>query len=408
MRQIISPYFAEDPDTSWLDKIHAKQALIYLPTLDINGELTALCSVEFYNRAKEKAQMKWSGLAESLLKKIDEEGQRILHAKIFVIVDMNGNQWVFAGSVNFSRKAFYENFEAGFLFRCPEELDLLKILTDDPVKFDDRQMLPEQPPHGDNSDGQACGPELLFDWKKPTKLSVRPSPSKKGVLSSQTGELLLNLDPSTSDYHISEPSPLLSHLEQHDFVIYDDGECHKNIYVMQTNWVYKPYQYSDLNPKEILDIYASMHVEKRDRYLLTAIIRGFGEKVTEYSNSIDEIRQDPDFFSAYAELFYAFRQLKERCEKERGAKDYYLLSPKPDSLPSLMKQTAEDEGMDTTMKYIIFLSCRELYRHNNEDFSKYEKELNDIRSGFDDSKFITWFEREFDREYRFQGGRNEQ
>jgi len=367
-----------------------------------------LCDSGFYNDAKDNAQVTWSRLVEDIDNKLNEDNTRMLHAKLFILEDTQGDKWAFAGSVNFSHKAFHENFEAGFMFRLDEKIKLLELLTEDPDGFDEKQMLPEQPPKDTTDKAEECAPSLLFDWKNTDQnkklLFIHPRLEKEAKLMSQDGQVLLEIRPSISDYKVEESSELVKHLERNGFVVYDDGACRKNVYVLQKNWIYKPLYYPDLNPKEILDIYISMDMEKRDRYILGAVIRDLVRKdeITEYTHNIDEIRQSPDFFSAYAELFYAFRHLVDRFCIDEQQKDYYLFSPKPDSLPSLIKQTTEDEQLDNVMKYLIFLSCKELYRRCDIDFSKYERNLDIIRNLFDDKDFIEWFESEFGKEYRLK------
>ena len=176
---------------------------------------------------------------------------------------------------------------------------------------------------------------------------------------------------------------------------------------MQKNWVFKPLYYPDLSPREILDIYTTMDIDKRDRYLLGAIINDMTShgEANEYTYSIDELRKSPNFFSAYAELFYAFRHLEDRIKASDEEKDYYLFSPKPDSLPSLIERTVADETLDNVMKYLILLSCRELYnRYAGEElFAKYDEHLERIKATFDDKDFIDWFEEEFERRYSLKG-----
>ena len=411
-RQIVSPYFAEKPELHWLEEIHAEEALVFLPVVIEEEKVTALCEPEFYTSAK-KSGVKWSRFSKTLYEKLDKEHKRFLHAKLFEFVDADGNHWVFAGSVNFSHKAFYENIETGFLFRVDEEIELLEPLDEDPTAFDEKRLLPEQPlsSQNDTAEEKVCAPALLFDWKsernKKKLCLFGPLPETKAKLLDQNGRLLLALEPSKDQYEIDESSPLVEHLSKNGFVVFDNGECSKNLYILQKNWVFKPLYYPDLSPREILDIYTTMDRDKRDRYLLGAVINEITRngEANEYTYSIDEIRKSPDFFSAYAELFYAFRHLEDRIKASDEEKAYYLLSPKPDSLPALIERAVADEMLDNVMKYLILLSCRELYHRyaGKESFEKYNSHLEGIRAEFVDKDFIAWFEEEFDRQYNFKG-----
>lgn len=411
-RQIVSPYFAEKPEPRWLEEIHAGEALVFLPVVIEEEKVTALCEPEFYSGAK-KSGVQWSRFSKSLYEKLDKEHKRFLHAKLFEFVDADGNHWAFAGSVNFSHKAFYENIEAGFLFRVDEEIELLETLDEDPTAFDEKQLLPEQPlaSQNDTVEEKECAPALLFDWKSEKgrkKLHLfEPLPKNEAKLLDQSGHLLLVLEPSKVQYEIDESSSIVEHLSKNGFVVFDNGECSKNIYILQKNWVFKPLYYPDLSPREILDIYTTMDRDKRDRYLLGAVIKEITRdgEANEYTYSIDEIRKSPDFFSAYAELFYAFRHLEDRIKASDEEKAYYLLSPKPDSLPSLIERAVADETLDNVMKCLILLSCRELYNRyaGEESFAKYDDHLERIKDAFDDKNFIAWFEEEFERQYSLKG-----
>ena len=136
----------------------------------------------------------------------------------------------------------------------------------------------------------------------------------------------------------------------------------------RVHWQYKPLNYPDLTPYEILKIYSYMNPEKRDQYIMSALIRKLihEDEATEYTNSIEEIKLERDFFSEYAELFYAFRRLDTLIKTNKESRDYYLHAKRPDALPSLIDQV-ETTAMDNVLKYLILLSSQELYKRYSEE-----------------------------------------
>jgi len=408
--EIVSPYFAESPSLEWLDEIHARKATIYLPTQTVDEKRVALCSADFYSDVRRTGAV-WSTLSKELMEKIDKEGARRLHAKLFCFEDAKGEHWAFAGSVNFSHKAFDGNLEAGFLFKVPASQKLLEPLREDPQCFDEKLLLPEQAVEAPREEEEGCRLELLFDWtpKRKTVTLMGESGNKSVRLLDQMGTELFRFERGEGEYRVKEGSPLVRHLEKNSFVVVEMGGRKCERYVLQKNWTYKPLHYPDLTSREIIDIYATMNPQKSESYLISAAIRKLVQSgnATEYTRSVDAIRQAPDFFSAYAELFYAFRRLEGLCKESRDQKDYYLLSPRPDAVPSLLEQTGKEKELDSVMKYLVVLSAKELYEKCGEDFSPYIPMLEETRARFDDQKFVEWFEEEFMREYRIMERRDE-
>ena len=145
------------------------------------------------------------------------------------------------------------------------------------------------------------------------------------------------------------------------------------ILLQQTGWSHKPLDLPNLTPEQILAIYAGMSAERRQLMLLTANIRklifdGTAGEIT----APDDDTHDGQFFSEYAEIFYAFRKLKDQLEENFEQKnwtrvDYYLSGTGMDSIPALieritMAKSNEQNRHKSVTVYLLLLCCQEIFQ----------------------------------------------
>ncbi len=198
-------------------------------------------------------------------------------------------------------------------------------------------------------------------------------------------------------------------------------ELPARIPVLQTGWTHKPIELPDLTPQEILSIYAGLPEAQRRLLLLNARIKtlisqGKGGEV----KSADEETGESDFFCEFAEIFYAFKQLRDRLmkyledeERYGNSIDYYLSGTGADSLPTLEAKASElvQDNSDAVTAYLILLSIREVYdlprmkgRLNLKTLkSSLDKKLEKLEEsnlitldqGTDRKQFFTWFRDQF-------------
>jgi hypothetical protein len=202
---------------------------------------------------------------------------------------------------------------------------------------------------------------------------------------------------------------------------YDGPTFKQMIPVLQTGWTHKPIELPDLTPQEILSIYAGLPEAQRRLLLLNARIKtlisqGKGGEV----KSADEETGESDFFCEFAEIFYAFKQLRDRLmkyledeERYGNSIDYYLSGTGADSLPTLEAKASElaQDNSDAVTAYLILLSIREVYdlprmkgRLNLKTLkSSLDKKLEKLEEsnlitldqGTDRKQFFTWFRDQF-------------
>lgn len=398
--EIVSPYFPDDEKSKLHEVLHVK-GKIYLPVEQKDEIKIAQCSESFYAHIKENG-LQWAQFQKDINNELSI-GKRMVHAKLYLLVNETGN-WVFSGSVNFTYKALYDNIEAGFLFKVDSETTLLEKLRSEPLDFLPENITEENTNKRENTEEEFFTGQILFDWtvnQKRLMLFGEMPLGDECYLKSHNEEVLLSIEKDVKSYVIEENSLLTKHLEKNGYIVLACSDCTKDVYVQQINWVYKPLDYPELSLEEIISIYSAMNPEKRDRYIVNALIRKFvqaGEE-TEYTRSIDQQSQVKSFFSEYAELFYAFRRVHDVCQKEPERLKYYLFAERPDSISTLLTQLDKDEKSDHVMKYLILLSAKELYKEYGYPFKKYGPLLTRVKKTFEDKKFLKWFEKEFFKNY---------
>ena len=394
-KQIISPYFPDDKASDLHSKINAGQATIFLPSEAREDGLHVFCSEVYFSHLRQKG-MQWGTFSDSM-KEIEADRPRMLHAKVFTF-ESRRKPWAFAGSVNFTYKAFHDNVEAGFLFMIPSGKGILTPI-DDELHFvgnGDEDHLANT-----NSAETSLMIHLLYDWHpEHSRLYGQVDNATQLTISSLDGvELCVIKNLENGMFETPSNDAIRKHLEKSDFVRVSNGVDECDTYVMQQNWICKPLNYPDLTPQQVIHIYTSMNLEKRMLYFVQALTKKLlaaGEG-TEYTESADGVLEEGDFFSEYAEIFYAFRQLK-KAMIDPDRKSYYLYAERPDSINTLVSQL-QNTDLDKVVKYLILLSAFELYDAGNIP-NLLKNLLEEARASIRDPEFLKWFESEFFKEYK--------
>ena len=397
--QIISPYFPNNSESDLYKDIFAENTLIYLPGVNLEDGWHVQCSATLYEYLNNKGLI-WSELSEVISREIVQKNyERVLHAKIFTFSTVD-EQWVFAGSVNFTQKAFYDNIEAGFLFAIKSRENILIETKKEPVAYE-ASILEEEYIKSGKAKALSLDLYLLYDWNPESSMLYGTVKDLMAVtLYDMDGNELCTIDNIKENrFAVQSNEKLKQHFEKSHYVYVNNGSKKEKIFVLQKNWDFKPLYYPDLTPQQIIHIYTTMNPDKRDSYIIHAMVKKLiaSGETTEYTDIVDEDVQGNDFFSEYAEIFFAFRQLKqEMSEPER--RQYYLYAERPDSIKSLITRV-EDSELDTIVRYLILLSANELYSEESTP-EELIKLLNSLREKIADKDFLDWFESEFNKEYR--------
>lgn len=434
--EIISPYFAEDAN----NKLHepffdfgVRRVHLLLPT---NQEGVPVCTSEYFNYIDEQPNIHWAVWSEPVAHSLGLTGQhfRRLHAKLYHFYNKM-QSWVFVGSINFTNKAFFENIEAGYFVKLPKAGPLLKVIKD--TQSYDHFEPPSEPAPGDDKNiSSETVPviDLVYDWRSRTLTGVTESRKSYRInIHMPEGELAvadwaLTGTPREYEGELASLETLLKNgsLMKISGVNQRSNKAFEVHWVMlkQTGWTHKPLDLPEMTPEQILAIYAGMSPDKRQALLMNAHIRklvsaGQGGDMT---SPIDDFVADK-FFSEYAELFHAFRQLQRKLSEAQDDDnetlvEYYLTGAGFDSLPTLLDNIVDDYETRSVTAYLILLCAKEVYQA--DQFSGYFgvperleqvdsalanlKETGAIRleknSPEDRVRFFSWFEAQFFKTYQ--------
>ncbi len=438
--EIISPYFADKSDFDahgYFKEMGVENIKLFLPK---NDQDEALVKQEYFERIAHEEGIEWAAwhpeIARKLILQTNSSSKRFTHAKIFHFY--NGMQsWVFVGSVNFTHRAISDNQEAGFFTQLPRLTSLLQPLNASPDKWCNPDDLPSA--QLDNVD-EARIPQihLVYDWKQRVfEAGIADKKACAIEILSSSGNSSLPLTALKGEGELRtiyiEPAVIESLLHDSGFMrvrgywIEDNKDFSEHlVLVQQCNWTHKPLDLPLLSPQEIMQIYAGLNQLRRNQvieHLKERQLRDTG--LLSESISITEYEQQGrQFFSEYAELFHAFRNLRRRlmkaCKEENYKQlDYYLTGKGMDSLPTLMDSLYEkDRPFDAVTLYLTLLCLIQLYSHDEflqrpqvqAWLSICESRCDDLeRSGqlklvSDDpdrtKSFFDWYRQQFYQEYR--------
>ncbi|MCY4264938.1 MAG: phospholipase D family protein [Gammaproteobacteria bacterium] len=433
--EIISPYFAEDAHNSlheqFLD-LGVREIHILLP---INQENMPICNPEYFNHIDAQPNVHWAQWSEPVSHNLGLGGQhfRRLHAKLFHFYNKK-QSWIFVGSVNFTHKAFLGNIEAGFFVKQKNKNPLLEVI-DDSDSFDHFELPSDTPPGEENEETRSLPViDLLYDWQTQT-LTGMTEPYKRYCINIHNPEGGLAIEnwavTGTPGKYQGDMVSLKALLKNGSLVKVSGVNQRSNekiaahwIIMKQAGWTHKPLELPEMTPEQILAIYAEMSPERRQLLLMNAQIRklvlaGLGEDMTIAGNE----PQAEGFFSEYAELFHAFRQLRRKMDEALSADnqnlvEYYLTGKGVDSLPTLLENIRDNADISRVTAYLILLCAKEIYLSESfKDYFGVSNRLQKVESAIkqikeagwiildkekpeDRAQFLNWFEEQFFRVYR--------
>lgn len=445
--EVISPFFADDV----ANRLHRELVADTCPTrllMPLDDEGKALCKPDYIAHIQQEDGVEWSEWKSEWKAALGVGGEpyRSLHAKTFQVLGEEASA-VFFGSVNFTRKALYENVEAGFLVRYPRRKPFLDALEPEQVLEPSERMLETSPgDEADNaSDTYPFAISFHFDWLTETFDAISPAtePFEIDLIGSEgethplisgwpvggpdnRGEQIYRL-PSDRDI-----SRLKEHLKRSAIVTVQiriaakdrsDPASSQLALIQQSHWSHKPpAQPVSLSDAQILAVYAGMSAEDREIMINNARVHTLMLKgLISVEDVVDVEPIQTQFFARYAEIFHAFRSLGRRLADSEGERvDYYLTGAGPDSIPNLIEvamnpaEVLADGGkVDWVSAYLILLSALELFRHANfaarpmvpEKTAEIEERLKEAKAalrlpeGQNRKQFFNWFEGQFFKDY---------
>lgn len=435
--EIISPFFADDThnkEHEFFYELGVKKIHLLLPK-DQEGK--ALCHQKYFDHIEEQNDIEWAEWSSTTEKTLEIESQtfRRLHAKVYHFYNTK-QSWVFVGSVNFTHKAIHDNVEAGFFVKLDRPAPLLEVLYEpEPAGFNPPS---DAVPGASGSTDELALPQihLAYDWLS-RSLSANTiddqsyridilSPEGKSAVANWTITGKYNrFDGKTDDIESLLKNGSLIKVTGRDNNTDKPFAAHM-VMLQQTGWSHKPIEMPDLSAEQILAIYADMSPDRRQLMMMNAMVKQLVlAKEAGEITLFDEHIANEEFFSEFAEIFYAFRQLRQRLQVAQDQEnltlvDYYLTGEGMDSLPTLTRHASDESKtpVKPVTAYLLLLSAREIYQ--DELFikrplihSKLELLDNHIqqlkassRIQLEDNtperrqQFFSWFEEQFFKQYQ--------
>lgn len=443
--EIISPFFADDPHNKEHEhflQLGVQSITMLLPTDDENS---ALCAEAYYREVTAHPALQWARWSDPIQKSlgITNSHYRPLHAKVYHLYNETVS-CLFVGSVNFTHKAMHDNIECGFLVPVNKgQKPLLQALEDKHTPHHFIEPAEQVPGLSSESLDDYHFPvvQLSYDWLNKS-LQGRTDMDQhvtieilgtEGHPVTEKWELTPRLITYKGDTGALEASL------RHGALVQIRGSwlsgefagssfpAHRML-IQEKDWSHKPLDLPALSAAQIIAIYGGMSSERRRLLLASEKIRQLllKHEAGQLSRTL-ESSEYTQFFSQYAEIFSAFRQLRERMfealKKDKGEKelDYYLSGTGIDSLPTLVRKatdTDEDESLEGVSAYLLLLCIKELYdqtafsgRPRVEDLrTELDHEINSLENSprimlKNDSTqrrqaFFKWFREQFFREYQ--------
>ncbi|WP_019531283.1 phospholipase D family protein [Dasania marina] len=434
--EIISPFFADDAhnkEHEFFHKLGVERIHLLLPK-DQDGR--ALCQQKYFNHIEDQEGIEWAEWAPEALKNLSlaSNNYRRLHAKVYHFYNKK-QSWVFVGSVNFTHKAMHDNVEAGFFVKLGRPAPLLRVLKQ-------TELSGFNPPSEAVPGTEAATDEALpaihlqYDW-----LSRSLAANTEASESYQVDILTPEGKPAIADWLISGSANIyegkleqLEHLLKNGSLVTLVGVNTRTgvaftphtVMLQQTSWSHKPIEMPDLSAEQILAIYADMSPDRRQMLMMNAMFKKLvlAQEAGEITLLDDELASE-EFFSEYAEIFHAFRRLKQRLQEALDAEnmallDYYLTGQGMDSLPTLVARASDEEAASVkpVTAYLLLLSAREIYQYKplskrpliKQKLTALDNSIRAIKASSriqleDNSSarrktFFVWFEQQFFKQYR--------
>lgn len=434
--EIVSPFFSDDTSNSEHDFFYSLGVKNIHMLLPMDQEGRALCEQAYFNHIDSEENIEWADWAPGTAQNLGVAAQsyRRLHAKIYHFYNKK-QSWVFVGSVNFTHKAMHDNVEAGFLVKLDKPEPLLSVrAVPEPIGFNPPAELA---PGANVAEEDSSLPEihLKYDWlsrslsasvgdEQAYKIDVLTAEGRRAI-----ADWLIDGGENSFEGYVEPIETLLKNgsLVRIAGLATESGEAFAahTVMLQQTGWSHKPMDMPSLSAEQILAIYAGMSQDRRQLMMMNSMVKEL--VLSEAAGEITLLEDDwvsDAFFSEYAEIFHAFRRLKQRLQQALDAEnqtlvDYYLTGQGMDSLPTLIDRASEDgSAVKPVTVYLLLLSAKEIYQQQTftkrplikEKRKALNKSITALKSSsrieLEDNSparrktFFNWFEQQFYEQYR--------
>ncbi len=395
--EVISPYFDSGDARVLRDLIETlepNETRVFLPC-DQTGD--ALVTPAFRDSVADIAT--WSDLPSGLQQrggaklKAEAATRRRVHAKVYRLWNVDGQEVILTGSVNLTTAAQSAaksgNFEAAFLVDASDMAGRrrwwLQPLDSEPVCAE--HVLDETadaiPVYADI--------HLRYDWSRHAfEYRLDEPPSGAIEIRAVAGTTICLIpDPDISAWTAlpsTAADEIRTLLASTSFVEIRHPKGSWRVLLREDGMHRKPSLLQDLSPEEILRYWSLLSDEQRAVF----IERRLGDLGTLEGLSVSHGRPPvmETMFDRVAGVFHAFEHQYRRLTtaitqgKTREARAT-IFGRKYDSLPVLLGKIADADDRDPVMAYLTYLSARQLLSRIEEDHPDFVAECHDDRPHLD-------------------------
>jgi hypothetical protein len=435
--EIISPFFdptGAGPLEEIIAVLRPNETRVYLPQ---NNDGTALVTEQTFKAVSEGETVYWGKLPGELLQRSGGHVSenilpRSVHGKVYRLWNRQGNKNILiVGSVNLTSSAHSHsragNLEAAFLVDTSDD-GYQNRWWIDRLDTDIERFIEKESSEDEGLEEVHINLTIRFDWAD-NQLEYRLLETEKSgfEVCETNGQLILSIKKPKlgswvkCDEADSEQARKALLSSSFFFIKHEKGSW--RVLVREENMGHRPSLLTELSPEEILEYWALLSADQRAAFIAFHI--GIGEQF-EGLSIVDrkDLKSRSTLFDRFAGIYHSFGCLKQYIETavaENRLKEAetLLAGSRHNSLPSLLEKIYERRDGDPVVRYITFLTAKQLYetvkKRHKVLFSKSKKrmmrlqellkKLPEIRKELQfpnirkERKFLDWYEKHFIKDY---------
>lgn len=385
--EILSPYFEGSdagPLRELVEALGPREVRLLEPQPEIQGAGASGAFIE--SVAQLGSRVGWGRMPEALLarkKSGVEVTRRFAHAKVLRLWSQaEGREIVAIGSANLTRAAYGQtragNLECMLLIENEGQAARRPVFWLEPIESEAVQAKSLSELEGEKR--EAIPPlSVRFDWaNRRGEYCWFGEVAAAFELLGATDEPLAAVQTSGLENWASLPedswATLGSHLESSPLVRVRWGGRESHLLVDEIGLVHRPTLLLQLTPEEILRYWSLLSASQRQVF-----IEEHASDDLAVSNlaapRLQKLGATSGLFDRFAGVFHAFARLRERilkalCEARPREAEALLLTPRHDSLPTLLDKLLKTEATlapetapvvpDWTLRYVTLLTARQL------------------------------------------------
>jgi len=435
--EIISPFFdkaGSGPLEDIIEVLRPKETRVYLPK-DHDG--TALVTEQTFESVKEIESVYWGNLPGELLGRSGGyvSGNilpRRVHAKVYRIWNRQDHRNILiVGSLNLTSSAHSHssagNLEAAFFIDISEDGYQNKWWIER-ADTDVERFIEKDPSEEEGFEEVQINLSIRFDWiGKQIEYRLLEFEESGFEVCETNGQPIFSIKKPKLNSWVkcdeADSEQARKALLSSSFFLIKHIKGSWRVLVREHNMGHRPSLLKELSPEEILEYWALLSADQRAAFL--AYHLGIGEKFEGLPLvTRKDLKSRNTLFDRFAGIYHSFgclRQYIETAVTENRLKEAetLLAGSRHNSLPSLLEKIYERRDGDPVVRYITFLTARQLYetmkKRHKVLFTKSKKrmmrlqellkKLPEIRRELQFSnirkerKFLDWYEKHFIKDY---------